>query len=79
MKYLKKKSTIGHQPFIKITDKKSIIIEKGELHLEYNLDDNIELTSGWYKENWQMTDATREEFDNEYKKAVKKLNEIASL
>lgn len=76
--FLKKNSTIGTQFFIKLTDKKEIVINGNELGFNDRSDEKIETTASWFKEHWKAVDATRQEFDDAYKKIVKKLNKTAS-
>lgn len=76
--FLKKNSTIGEKSFIKLTNKHEIVIYGDDLQFNARSEEPIELTIGWYKKHWIMTDATRQEFDDAYKKIVEKLNETAS-
>lgn len=76
--YLKKNSTIGTQYFLKLTEEKEIVLADDDLSFNDRSEEAIESTIGWYKENWHLTDATRQEFDDAYKKIVEKLNKTAS-
>ena len=74
--YLKNKQKLYClELFVMLTEKKVIDLHYTKIEInEIDNPDDFETEIDWYKEHWQMEDATKKEFDEFYMKIVADIN-----